>query len=99
MFDAPPECRAAGARGWVREQKTSGASHHHLVDCFKPTSHTFSQIKADEKTKLFLDAYSAQKMKTDVSPDIPRSYLHRNLVTYVETDGRGYDATNENENR
>ena len=27
----------------------------------------YFQIKADEKTKLFLDAYSAQKMKTDVS--------------------------------
>ncbi|OJA18270.1 hypothetical protein AZE42_04994 [Rhizopogon vesiculosus] len=26
-------------------------------------------IKADEKTKLFLDAYSAQKMKTDASAD------------------------------
>ena len=28
---------------------------------------TRDQVKADEKTKLFLDAYQTQKMKTDVS--------------------------------
>lgn len=70
MFDAPPGHRATSARGRVREQKASGASHHYRADRFTPTSHTSSQIKADEKTKLFLDAYSAQKMKTDVSVNL-----------------------------
>lgn len=28
------------------------------------------QVKVDEKTKLFLDAYQAQKMATDVRPSI-----------------------------
>ena len=32
-----------------------------------------SQVKADEKTKLFLDAYQTQKMKTDVSNAKPVS--------------------------
>ena len=30
------------------------------------------QVKADEKTRHFLDAYAAQKMKTDVRACIPR---------------------------
>ena len=74
MFDAPPGHRATGARGWMREQKAPGASHCYRADRFTPTSYTFYQIKADEKTKLFLDAYSAQKMKTDVSFSLPLSY-------------------------
>ena len=74
MFDATPGHRATGARGWVRQQKAAGASHYYRPDRFKPTSYTFFQIKADEKTKLFLDAYSAQKMKTDVSLNVLLSY-------------------------
>ena len=75
MFDPPPEYRATGARRWVRKQKASGASHHYRANRFTPTSHTFPQIKADEKTKLFLDAYSAQKMKTDVRLSLCRMFL------------------------
>lgn len=87
MSDAPPERRATSTRGWVRKQKASGASHYYSVHRFKPTSHTYLQIKADEKTRLFLDAYSAQKMKTDVSLNISLPCPWRVLTTCVETDG------------
>jgi len=49
----------------VCEQVITGASQPTILQSL----HAYVgrlQIKADEKTKLFLDAYSAQRMKTDV---------------------------------
>ena len=86
-------------RGWVREQKASGASHHYRADRFTPTSHTSSQIKADEKTKPFLAAYSAQKMKTDVSLNLSLLYHCRILTTCMETGGRGHGAASQSQGR
>ena len=40
---------------------------------------TFSQVKVDEKNKVFLDAYQAQKMKTDV-----RSFKTMNTEAVTE---------------
>lgn len=51
---------------WLCQQETFGASVSFLTVQFTPTSYSLVQVKADEKTKMFLDAYQAQKMKTDV---------------------------------
>ena len=63
-----------------------------IGDRFTPTSHTSSQIKADEKTKLFLAAYSAQKMKIDVSLNLSLSYHCRIPTTCMETGGQWLKA-------
>jgi hypothetical protein len=47
----------------VRQQKATGEYYS------RPRGTSFlslSQVKVDEKNKMFLDAYQAQKMKTDV---------------------------------
>ena len=48
----------------MREQKTAGEFRAKVRLCIEPTAMT--QVKADEKTKMFLDAYQAQKMSTSV---------------------------------
>lgn len=48
----------------MREQKTAGEFRAKVRLCIEPTAMT--QVKADEKTKMFLDAYQAQKMVTPV---------------------------------
>lgn len=51
MFDAPPGRRATRARGWLREQKASGASHRYRARRFTPTSYIFpDQSRRKDKT-------------------------------------------------
>jgi hypothetical protein len=46
----------------VRQQKATGEYYSWVHSPLL----TVSQVKVDEKNKTFLDAYQAQKMKTDV---------------------------------